>query len=74
MDRSLGLSSQSIVIGAEIFVPIEARLLRTPGAYTLYVTKGAIDATKRGAKRLSRKGCLGLYGQVNKRIRWMPRR
>jgi hypothetical protein len=62
------------VFGAELFVPIEAQVLRPPGAYITYVTKGAKAATKSGAKRSSQKGCLGLYGQVNKRIRWMPRR
>jgi hypothetical protein len=26
------------------------------------------------AEKIKSKDCLGLYGQVNKRIRWMPRR
>ena len=57
------------IFGADIFVPIEAQILRPPGAYSSYVTKGAKHATKSDTKRSSQKGCLGLYGQVNKRIR-----
>ena len=53
---------------------IEAQILRPPGTYLSYVTRGVKAATKSDAKKSSQKGCLGLYGQVNKRIRWMPRR
>ena len=61
-------------VGAEIFSSIKAQILRPTGAYIPYATKEAKTATQRDGKRSSQKGCLGLYGQVNKRIRWMPRR
>ena len=48
------------VFGADIFVPIEAQILRPPGAYISYVTKGAKAATKRGAKRSSQKRLFGV--------------
>ena len=32
------------------------------------------EPQRRDAEKDQARGCLGLYGQVNKRIRWMPRR
>ena len=63
-----------MTFGAEIFSSDKAQILQPPGAYIPYATKGAKAVTQAGGKRSSQKGCLGLYGQVNKRIRWMPRR
>ena len=37
------------------------------------MTDGATTATKSKTKKTSRSDVFGLYGQVNKRARWMPR-
>ena len=41
--------------GADIFSPDKAQVLRPPGAYKAYVTKGAKAATQAGGKRSSQK-------------------
>ena len=42
------------------------------GSIHTYVTERTSKITKPARKRSSRTGCLGLYGQVNKRTWWMP--
>jgi len=48
------------IFGADIFVPIEAQILRPPGAYSTYVTREAKAATKSDTKRSSQKRLFGV--------------